>query len=171
MASLGSRIGEFRKRRGVTQEQLAEAMGVTPQAVSKWENDISCPDISLLPKLADYFAVSLDVLIRGGSPDSVRMREEGEPIDINKMAMRIVARSPKGDDVEVNLPMPLLKSARQAGKPLAIQMMSGSGDSKISNALRNIDFDEIAKLAENGMLGKLLELNPEGGGGVAVFVE
>jgi len=171
MASLGNRIGEFRRRRGVTQEQLAEAMGVTPQAVSKWENGVSCPDISLLPKLADYFAVSLDVLLRGGSPDSARMREDGESGDIGKMAVRIVARSAGGDNTEVNLPLPLLKSAKQDGKPFAVQMMYGSGDSKIGNALRNIDFDEITKLAENGMLGKLLELNHEGGGGVAVFVE
>jgi len=170
MASLGSRIGEFRKQRSITQEQLAEAMGVTPQAVSKWENDISCPDISLLPKLADYFTVSLDVLLRGGSPDSVRMREEGEPVDINKMALKIVARSPKGESTEVNLPMPLIKSGRQAGKPLGVQM-STSGDSKIGSVLNNIDFDEIAKLAENGMLGKLLELNTGDGGGVVVFVE
>ena len=40
---------------GPVLDQLAEAMGVSPQAVSKWENDISCPDITLLPQLADYF--------------------------------------------------------------------------------------------------------------------
>jgi|GEM_PF-6583186 len=43
--TLGSRIGEFRKKKGITQDQLAEYIGVSSQAVSKWENDLSCPDI------------------------------------------------------------------------------------------------------------------------------
>ena len=44
METLGQRIADYRKRLGETQEQLAEAMEVSAQAVSKWENDISCPD-------------------------------------------------------------------------------------------------------------------------------
>ena len=53
--TLGSRIAEYRRAKGITQDQLAEHMGVSSQAVSKWENDLSCPDITLLPRLADYF--------------------------------------------------------------------------------------------------------------------
>ena len=60
--SIGRRVSEHRRQRGITQEQLAEAMNITSQAVSKWENDISCPDIAVLPLLADYFGISLDVL-------------------------------------------------------------------------------------------------------------
>ena len=51
MNTLGQRIAYYRKRAGLTQEELAEKCSVTPQAVSKWENDISSPDISLLPTL------------------------------------------------------------------------------------------------------------------------
>jgi len=47
--TLGTRIGELRRKKGITQDQLAEFSGVSPQAVSKWENDMSCPDITLLP--------------------------------------------------------------------------------------------------------------------------
>ncbi len=47
--TLGIRIAEQRRKRDLTQDQLAEKMGVSPQAVSKWENDLCCPDISLLP--------------------------------------------------------------------------------------------------------------------------
>lgn len=50
--TLGKRIVFHRKRLGLTQDALAERMGVTAQAVSKWENDQSCPDIGALPKLA-----------------------------------------------------------------------------------------------------------------------
>ena len=52
MDTIGTRIGRLRRRNGLTQEDLAVKLGVTPQAVSKWENDISCPDIMILPSLA-----------------------------------------------------------------------------------------------------------------------
>jgi len=60
--SLGKQIVYYRKKLGMTQEQLAKHMGVSNQAVSKWETDQSCPDIQLLPRLADLFGVTLDVL-------------------------------------------------------------------------------------------------------------
>ena len=53
--TLGKRIMHHRKRMGLTQDQLAEKCGVTAQAVSKWENDQSCPDINMLPRLAELF--------------------------------------------------------------------------------------------------------------------
>lgn len=61
--TLGKRIAALRKEKGMTQEQLAEKVGVSAQAVSKWENDISCPDITLLPLLGDLFGVSVDELL------------------------------------------------------------------------------------------------------------
>ena len=61
--TLGNRISENRKRLGLTQDALAEKLGVTAQAVSKWENDQSCPDITTLPKLADIFGISTDALL------------------------------------------------------------------------------------------------------------
>ena len=61
--TLGKRIMQYRKNKGLTQDKLAEALGVTPQAVSKWENDQSCPDISTLPKLAEIFGITTDELL------------------------------------------------------------------------------------------------------------
>lgn len=62
-ATIGKRIAMLRKEKGMTQEQLAERVGVSPQAVSKWENDISCPDISLLPQLAEILGTTTDELL------------------------------------------------------------------------------------------------------------
>ena len=59
---LGKNIMQLRKDSGLTQEQLATALGISYQAVSKWENGNSCPDISALPLLADLFSVSIDSL-------------------------------------------------------------------------------------------------------------
>ncbi len=60
--NIGSKIKELRKQRGITQEQLADSIGVSFQAVSKWENNIALPDITLAPVLANYFGVSMDEL-------------------------------------------------------------------------------------------------------------
>ena len=61
--TLGKRISAYRKKLGLTQDQLADKLGLTAQAVSKWENDLSCPDITILPKLADIFSVTTDELL------------------------------------------------------------------------------------------------------------
>lgn len=61
--TLGKRIVSHRKQMGLTQDQLAERLGVTAQAVSKWENDQSCPDITMLPKLAEIFGITTDELL------------------------------------------------------------------------------------------------------------
>lgn len=66
--TIGKRIAEHRKKLGLTQDQLAEKLGVTAQAVSKWENDQSCPDITALPQLADIFSTSVDALLGRESP-------------------------------------------------------------------------------------------------------
>ena len=60
---IGRKIKELRKNHRITQEQLAEKIGVSFQAVSKWENDIALPDITLLPVLANYFGVSTDEIL------------------------------------------------------------------------------------------------------------
>ena len=59
---IGQRIKELRKERHMTQEQLAELVGISFQAVSKWENGIALPDITLVPRLAQIFGVTTDEL-------------------------------------------------------------------------------------------------------------
>ena len=63
-----TQLQNLRKRNGITQEQLAQRLGVSPQAVSKWENG-SYPDGDLLPKLADFFGVSIDHLYGRGKKE------------------------------------------------------------------------------------------------------
>ena len=55
---IGNKIKTLRKQRGITQEQLAESPGISFQAISKWENNIALPDITLAPALANYFGVT-----------------------------------------------------------------------------------------------------------------
>lgn len=76
--TLGKRIVAHRKRLGLTQDALADILGVTAQAVSKWENDQSCPDITMLPKLAETFDTSTDELL-GLEKKEVRITEIRSP--------------------------------------------------------------------------------------------
>ena len=62
--TLGTMIAELRKQRGMTQLELAEQMGVTDKAVSKWERGLSCPDINSIPKLAEILGVSVEDLMQ-----------------------------------------------------------------------------------------------------------
>lgn len=62
--TLGQLIAALRKEKGMTQAELAGQMGVTDKAVSKWERDLSCPDVSSLPLLAEVLGVSLDELMQ-----------------------------------------------------------------------------------------------------------
>jgi transcriptional regulator with XRE-family HTH domain len=60
--TIGNKIKELRKQKRITQEQLADSIGISFQAVSKWENNIALPDITLVPALANYFNVNIDEL-------------------------------------------------------------------------------------------------------------
>ena len=62
--TLGQKITNLRKARGMTQEELSESIGVTRQTISKWELDTSTPDLDYLCRLCDLFGVTADYLIR-----------------------------------------------------------------------------------------------------------
>lgn len=63
--SISNNIADLRKKKGITQEQLAIALNISPQAVSKWETNTSQPDTQMLPLIAKYFEVSIDYLFYG----------------------------------------------------------------------------------------------------------
>lgn len=63
LMDIGRAIRELRQERGVTQEQLAQALSVSVQTVSRWENNVNAPDLSMLPQLAVYFKVTADHLL------------------------------------------------------------------------------------------------------------
>ncbi len=76
--TLGTVITSLRKENGMTQLELAEKMNVTDKAVSKWERDLSCPDVNSLPKLASIFGISVDELMQIKSASQLK----NDPKDI-----------------------------------------------------------------------------------------
>lgn len=103
--TIGKKIAALRREKNLKQDDLAQMLEVSPQAVSKWENDQTCPDISLLPKLAKILGVSVDELLSGKQElqPVVTLVPEEQRKDIKDMMLRIVVDSSDGDKVRVNL--------------------------------------------------------------------
>ena len=100
--TIGKRIALLRKEKGLTQEELAQHMGVSGQAVSKWENDQTCPDISALPRLARLLGVTVDELLEGKEETpAVRVLPPAERKDLKDMMLRVTVDSADGDRVRV----------------------------------------------------------------------
>lgn len=79
---IGEKIRLLRKKNDVTQDRLAEHLGVTPQAVSRWESGVCYPDMNYLPSIADYFSVTMDELLcYSGTQKAARVREYLEKVD------------------------------------------------------------------------------------------
>ncbi len=78
--TFGKRIANLRRENGMTQLELAEKMGVTDKAVSKWERNLSLPDAGSLPRLAEIFQVSVDELMQGKAEENEKPRKYAAPI-------------------------------------------------------------------------------------------
>lgn len=78
--TLGQKIAELRKAKNLTQLELANRLSITDKAVSKWERDLSCPDISTVPKLAEILGVSADDLLRCSKNEKTEIEKTTYPI-------------------------------------------------------------------------------------------
>ena len=85
--NLSDRIQYLRKVRGISQEGLADQLGVSRQAVSKWESEQSMPDLDKIISMSDYFAVTTDYLLKGIEP--VVQKEEEQSIKHRRIASNI----------------------------------------------------------------------------------
>ncbi|MBR3765490.1 MAG: helix-turn-helix transcriptional regulator [Clostridia bacterium] len=159
--SLGRRIAELRKAQGQTQEALAEALNITAQAVSKWENSQSCPDIMTLPRLAQLLGVSVDMLLTGEAavapgtpPPVIRSPEE--------LIVRIMIDEAGGNRFNVNLPFTVFKlGARYGMLSITWNDNEATAEQKAS-MLAGLDFNTMVRMIESGVTGKLLELTDDG---------
>ncbi len=84
--TLGQKIAELRKAKNMTQLELANQLNITDKAVSKWERDISCPDINTFPKLAEILGVSVDELLQAHSPKTEANNKE----DVVGLVLKVI---------------------------------------------------------------------------------
>ena len=160
--TFGQRFARLRKSKGYTQEQIADKVNISYQAVSKWENDISSPDISILGELANILGVTLDELLGRVDPNEVKLVDKTERKDLKNMVLKIIVESNDGDKVNVKLPMLLIKTFLDSGMAVPV-----SGN----KALENIDFKQIFDLVEQGVIGELVNVESSDGDTVRIVVE
>lgn len=165
--NLGNNISEKRKAKGMTQEELAANLGVSPQAVSKWENNLSCPDIALLPELSKLFGISVDELL-GVVPAADRteaVKEEKtdnepettyeEPAASGKKATKLViTRELNGKVTTVKIPLGIVRF--------------GLNISGIFGGLTGEQANSVESAIRTGLAGEILSVDGENGEKVTI---
>ncbi len=160
MKTIGQNIASYRKKKGITQEKLAEVCNVTPQAVSKWENDLSCPDIAILRLLAHTLGVTVDELLN--EEDTFVALAPSEDKKGKMLRIRVLDGK---DKVNVNIPIPLIELLLKNG--LSESILGGEN----KKGFNLIDFEQVMRLVSCGAVGKLVEVESEDGELVEVWVE
>ena len=113
--TFGNMVAALRKEKGMTQLELAEKMGVTDKAVSKWERDLSFPDVSSIPKLAEILGVTVDELMQ------VKAESKEEPL--KKKIDEIVDVAFKGVALAMGIAVVVLSIMKQIEMESAITML------------------------------------------------
>ena len=163
--TIGNRIAKYRKAKPMTQEELASQLGVSSQAVSKWETDTSCPDIGIIPQLCKVLGITTDELLTG-KDSTVKLIPKAQQKSLEELVFRVLVNSAQGDKVRVNLPMTLVKLAMEVGVDLVPNMSGEAG-----NMLKNIDMNKVIEMVEKGLIGKIVEVESARGDTVEVIVE
>lgn len=122
--NLADNLQLLRKQKKITQEELAEIFGVSSQSVSKWELGINCPDITMLPKIADYYRVSIDELLGYKPLSSINSIY----IDVKSL---IESSNTKIDDA-YKISRLAIASVFEKGKKEAERLLVGKRDNSLS---------------------------------------
>jgi transcriptional regulator with XRE-family HTH domain len=166
--TFGQRFSRFRKAKGFTQDDIANKVNVSSQAVSKWENDINMPDIGILLNLGDILGVTTDELLGKENPVPAKYEPEIVQKDFSKLMLRVIVDSHEGDKIRVNLPLQIVKIAIEAG---AAPAMTVNGEGKVADAMASIDWKQVCSLIEQGLLGEIVTVDSADGDKVRIVVE
>lgn len=93
MLLIGAKMQEYRRKVGLSQEEFADKIGVTRQAVSKWETDKAYPDLDKLVAICDIFQVSIEELIYGKNVSSLDGKPAGQTPEMREMSARNARRT------------------------------------------------------------------------------
>ena len=148
MNTIGQNIAELRKKKGLTQEELAEKMCVTAQAVSKWERDASYPDVTVLSALAQALGVSVAAIIEG--EQSVPELKEAAADAIARRVLVIKFHmGPANMDMKVQFPVIALKKMMDNG--MLLQMIGEEDYPQVSSMLESA--------VETGCVGPIMSVD------------
>ncbi len=164
--NLGKTITENRKLFSMTQEDLAAKLGVSPQAVSKWENNLSCPDITLLPDIANIFGISVDELLgvskaeEKEEPAPCEPSPEPEPVyeeqvsSGKKATKLLITREYDGKVTTVKFPLTIVRFGLNLSSIFG--GLTGQQAGAVDNAIRT------------GLIGEILSVDGENGEKVTI---
>lgn len=158
--NIGNNIAALRKEKSITQEELANILGVSAQAVSKWENNSSCPDVALLTDIADYFGVTVDALLRA----------QGDEITSEQPQVNTSSQTQNNFNKNVNI-----KIVQQNGKTNNIKIPFKFA--KIGMNIGNIFgldkeiADKIGALIDGENIGELVDIFTENGEHITITLE
>lgn len=168
--NLGNNISERRKAMGLTQEELASKLGVSAQAVSKWENNLSCPDISLLPDISKLFSISVDELLGASDTKTKEDVSEAEiphsqpeftyeePVHTGKKASKLIISTERnGKSSKVKFPLGIVRFGLNIGGIFG--GLSGEQANAVENAIKT------------GLMGEILSVDGENGEKVIISLE
>lgn len=161
--TIGKKLYELRKQSSFTQDYVAEKLGVSAQAVSKWENDIACPDIMTLPNIANLYGISIDELFKNDDIQSNVKYEKTEKVNESELVLRVYVDTANGDDIKVNLPYLLVKELINVGKNIS-GLFAGVD-------LSGVDFESIFRMVEMGVIGEIVTVKTQNGDNIRVVVE
>ena len=148
MNTIGQNIAELRKKKGMTQEELAEKMCVTAQAVSKWERDASYPDVTVLSALAQALGVSVAAIIEG--EQSVPELKEADADAIARRVLVIKFHMGAANmDMKVQFPVTALKKMMDNG--MLLQMIGEEDYPQVSSMLESA--------VETGCVGPIMSVD------------
>ncbi|MBR5562247.1 MAG: helix-turn-helix transcriptional regulator [Clostridia bacterium] len=167
--NLGNNIYGRRKAMGMTQDDIAARLGVSPQAVSKWENNLSCPDISLLPEISKIFGVSVDELLKD-EPVTVNTEPVKEDVSYSepeaaykepvfngkKATTLLISTERNGKTANVKIPLGIVRFGLNLGS--AFGGITGEQANVIENAVRT------------GLTGEILSVDGEDGEKVTISI-
>lgn len=146
--TIGQNIASYRKKAGMTQEELSEKIGVTAQAISKWENDLSYPDLEIVRKLAELFGITVDQLLNGeDSVPAVRVVETDHP---EKRILQICVETGGKTKVNVRVPVGLVEKLHEEGK---LKELMGEGAEFL---------EDVIDLIQKGEVGPIVDVKNEG---------
>ena len=162
--TLGAKIARLRKEKGYTQEEFSQLLDVTAQAVSKWENDISCPDIMLLPKISQLLGISIDEML-GNSVEKKHSPKTDEPkIDTSKLNLKINIYAPNKKPINVAFPMAMVKKFTKLGTKISSIVDVNSP------VIDGDKIDSIFELINDGATVEILNITDENGQNIVIEI-
>lgn len=147
-ASIGQNISKYRKSIGLTQAELAEKLNVSIQAISKWENDICCPDIERIGQLAYVLNTSAEAIINGERITTLK-----QDSDLTRRVLSITVNHTGDEPVSVNLRIPCELALKSHNDGSLRALMGGDYGDEIP--------ESVFEMIKNGVVGSVVDVKTD----------